>query len=63
MSANPPIMYDVYGTLNTDGSLRGPKYTTQGQMNEKTAYTFTANSVYPIQIEISDSSNEVIVIT
>eukprot|EP00351_Strombidinopsis_sp_SopsisLIS2011_P000722 CAMPEP_0116874560 /NCGR_PEP_ID=MMETSP0463-20121206/6028_1 /TAXON_ID=181622 /ORGANISM="Strombidinopsis sp, Strain SopsisLIS2011" /LENGTH=96 /DNA_ID=CAMNT_0004518339 /DNA_START=4010 /DNA_END=4300 /DNA_ORIENTATION=+ len=48
VSSNPPIMYDIYGTLNTDGTLRGPKYTTQGSMNEKTAYTFTANSVYPV---------------
>jgi len=38
----------VYGTLNTEGTERGPKYTTNGQMRSTQQYTFTANSVYPI---------------
>jgi len=48
VSANPPILYDVYGTLNVDGTQRGPKYTINGQMRSSQQYTFTANSVYPI---------------
>lgn len=60
VSDNPPIVFNVYKTLDTDGFRRGLLLNSGAPVSAADTFKFMLLNTNPIQVEVTDQSQETV---